>query len=154
MSQERIDRAERYIAAPVDIVYGAFVDPISILKWLPPSGSSAELIAFEPRPGGRFELRLSFDAPGTGKLEDNSDVVRGSFELLSPNEAILQHFQFESDDPKFAGTMAMRWSFAPDRSGTLVTVEVSDVPEGIAPEDHQKDLRSSLENLARLLEKR
>ncbi len=34
--------------------------------------------------------------------------------------------------------------------GTLVTIEATDVPPGISPEDHAVGLASSLENLAGL----
>jgi uncharacterized protein YndB with AHSA1/START domain len=88
---------------------GAFVDLQAILKWLPPKGSRATLEAFEPREGGAFCMKLVFDGPqARGKTQDDTDVVRGTFERLVPGQSITQRFSFVSDDPSFAGTMTMQ----------------------------------------------
>lgn len=68
---------------------------------------------------------------------------------LEPGQRIVQEINFDSDDPSFAGTMRMTWTFEPKGGGTRVTVRAENVPEGIRPEDHQAGLESSLANLAR-----
>jgi uncharacterized protein YndB with AHSA1/START domain len=151
---KRIDRAERHIDATAADVYAAFVDREHVLKWLPPEGARAELERFEPRPGGAFEMRLIFDSATGGKSDADSDVVRGTFEKLVPAASITQRFRFESDDPRFAGTMTISWRFAPNERGTLVSVEAAHVPQGISPTDHKRGMESSLANLARLVERR
>jgi hypothetical protein len=48
--------------------------------------------------------------------------------------------------------MTITWTFTPADGGTEVTVVAEDVPDGISQADHDAGLRSSLENLAALVE--
>ena len=68
-------------------------------------------------------------------------------------EHIVWTVEFPSDDPAFAGTMTMTWSFEPVGDATRVTVRASDVPSGIRPEDHAEGLASSLAQLTELCER-
>jgi uncharacterized protein YndB with AHSA1/START domain len=150
----RVDRATRVIAAEVDDVYQAFVDPEAVVKWLPPKGARATLEAFEPREGGAFCMTLVFEGPhARGKTQEDTDVVRGTFDRLVPGQSITQRFDFVSDDPDFAGTMTMRWTLRREGAGTRVSVSAENVPRGISPADHQNGMESSLENLAAYLER-
>ena len=54
---------------------------------------------------------------------------------LEPDRRIVGEADFVSDDPAYAGTMRMTWTFEPS-------------------EDHQVGLTSSLANLARFTEAR
>ncbi|WP_315919551.1 SRPBCC domain-containing protein [Mesorhizobium sp. SP-1A] len=146
----RTDTASKAIQAPPHAVYAAFVDPAALLQWLPPKGMAGALDAFEPTPGGRFWMTLTYsdDHATRGKTSEHSDVVRGEFVELIPDRRIVQRLRFESADPSFAGTMTMIWELNPDILGTFVSVTCEDVPEGISAEDHAKGLNSSLENLA------
>ena len=61
---------------------------------------------------------------------------------------------FESDDPAFAGEMKMTWSVSSVPGGTNVSIICENAPEGIGQEDHEAALRSTLDNLATLVERR
>ena len=150
----RIDSASRVIRASPEILYRAFVDPVSLVRWLPPSGMKAELQRFEPREGGTYRMVLSYEAAGhtPGKSSDHSDVVEGRFVELVPNVRVVQEIDFESDDPALAGTMRMIWSLVRVAAGTEVAITCENVPAGIAEEDHAVGLKSSLENLAAFVE--
>jgi len=152
-SVARTDQASRLINAPPRAIYRAFVDAVALAKWLPPRGMTAEIFAFEPRPGGAFRMALTYEAAGQrGKTEDNRDVVEGRFVELVEGERIVWAVTFKSDDPSFAGEMKMTWSFAPAPGGTEVTIIAENVPPGISKEDHDAGLRSTLENLAAFIE--
>jgi hypothetical protein len=60
--------------------------------------------------------------------------------------------EFDSEEPEFAGSMKMSWSFEGVDEGTEVIVRCEDVPEGIREEGHQAGLTSTLENLAKFTE--
>lgn len=147
-AQTRVDRASRVIAAPALAVYRALVDPVALAVWLPPEGMTARVEAFDAREGGRFRLVLVYSEPGAGKSAADSDIVEGRFVALVPGERVVQDIDFVSDDPAFAGTMRMTWSFTPHADGTFVAIACEHVPTGIRPEDHDAGLRSSLDNLA------
>jgi uncharacterized protein YndB with AHSA1/START domain len=113
--------------------------------------------AFDPRAGGRFSMSLSYqhaaDSPG-GKTTDDTDTFRGCVAELIPDEKVVWVVEFESGNPDFAGEMRVTWSLADGNPGTVVTVLCENIPPGIRPEDNEMGSRSSLENLARLLERR
>lgn len=154
--ERRTDTAFRTINAPADAIYAAFVDPGLLLQWLPPAGMSGRIDHFEPRAGGAFRIALTYDDPasaGRGKTTADTDVVEGRFVELAPGERVVQAVTFRSDDPQFAGEMTATWSFRSEVGGTKVTVVCTGVPPGVRKEDHDVGLRSSLENLARLVER-
>jgi uncharacterized protein YndB with AHSA1/START domain len=139
--------AMRFVPAPPEVVYEALVRPERLVRWLPPQGSTGQVDAFEPRAGGRIRITLRF-ATAPGKSGEHTDVIEGRFVELVPGERVVQAFSFRSDAPEFAGVMTMRWELVRQDGGTRVTVTAQDVPRGIAREDHEKGMASSLENLA------
>lgn len=147
----RTDRASRFVAARPAAVYRAFVDPEAWIAWLPPAGMSGRIEHFEPKPGGRYRMTLTYDAPehyGVGKSSEHEDTVEGEFVRLSPDREVVQRFVFELDDPDLAGVMTMTWMLEPAPAGTRVSIVCENVPVGISAEDHAAGLASSLENLA------
>lgn len=148
--ETRIDRGERVVAAPVSAVYRAMTEPDGLEAWLPPEGMTGQLERFEPWPGGGFRMVLTYLDPGAGhgKTSESTDVTEVEFAALVPEERIVQRVEFASEDPGFSGTMTMTWRLATVPEGTRVTVEATDVPPGISPEDHAAGLSSSLANLA------
>jgi uncharacterized protein YndB with AHSA1/START domain len=151
----RTDTASRIIKATPQAIYDAFVDPAALAAWLPPKGMRGDFQRFEPRPGGRYRMTLTYEAPDSathGKSAADADVVEGKFLELVPGERIVQQADFVSDDPAFAGTMTMSWILVPLPEGTEVTIIADNVPDGIGKADHAAGMASSLENLARFVE--
>ena len=150
----RVDRASRLVhASPAD-VYEAFARPGAMEQWLPPDTMTGTMVRFDFRAGGGYRMRLTYDArqDGRGKTSHDSDEVEVRFVHLEPQRRIVQEVDFESDDPSFAGTMRLTWTFVASAGGTRVTVRAENVPEGIRPEDHQAGLGSTLANLAAFTE--
>lgn len=154
-SSYRIDSASRVIAAPRQAIYEAFVNPESLVLWLPPEGMSAHIDAFDARAGGSYQLTLTYevDHSNPGKTSDNTDVSKGRFLELVPDTKIVLVGEFDSEDPAFSGEMVQTWFLEAVAIGTKVTLVNERVPEGIRKEDHDEGLNSTLENLARFVEK-
>ena len=150
----RTDRASRVIAAPLESVWTAFVDPQALEAWLPPGGMTGKFERFDARPGGSYRLVLTYsdaaDAPG--KATADSDIVEARFVDISPGERLVVAVDFVSDDPAYAGTMTMNWEVAAAGTGTRVDIVAEDVPDGISAEDHAAGLASSLAKLAAYVE--
>lgn len=154
-SGHRVDTATRVIRASPRTVYQAFLDPDALVAWLPPHGMNARVEQYEPRVGGAYRIALSYQSPHhstVGKTSQDTDVVRGRFIELVPNERIVQLVEFESEDPAFAGEMKMTWTLTAVPTGTAVDIRAENVPEGIRPEDHEAGFRSTLDNLAAFTE--
>jgi uncharacterized protein YndB with AHSA1/START domain len=146
----RTDRGSRVIAAPLDRVYAALVDPGQLVAWLPPEGMRGRFEHFDARAGGSYRLVLTYDdaAEAPGKATADSDVVDARFVEIVPGQRVVQAVDFVSDDPAFAGTMMMAWTVTDVDEGTRVDIVADDVPDGISAEDHRAGLESSLQNLA------
>jgi uncharacterized protein YndB with AHSA1/START domain len=150
----RTDMASRVIAAPLERVYSALVDPDALIEWLPPEGMSGRFERFDARPCGSYRMVLTYaDASGApGKATADSDIVEGRFLDVVPGARVVQAVDFVSDDPVYAGTMTMTWEVTAVDAGTRVEIRADDVPDGISAEDHAAGLASSLANLAAYLE--
>ncbi|MPY92297.1 MAG: ATPase [Acidimicrobiia bacterium] len=148
----RTDTASRLIAAPPELVFGAFIDPDALAAWLPPDGMSARLERWDLRPGGSYRLVLTYADPslGAGKATADTDIIEARFIDVAPGVRLVQEVDFVSDDPAFAGTMTMTWQVTPVDGATRVDFVAHDVPDGISAEDHVVGLASSLANPRRL----
>jgi uncharacterized protein YndB with AHSA1/START domain len=151
----RTDRAERVVAAPVYRVFEALVDRSSLEAWLPPEGMTARFERFDPTPGGSYRLVLTYTDPrgAPGKSSTGSDIVEVRYLDIVPDDRVVQAVDFVADDPAFAGTMTMTWTVEEHDRGTRVAIIAEDVPDGISAEDHEVGLNSSLDNLARHIER-
>ena len=151
----RTDRASRVIAAPLDSVWTAFVDPGALVVWLPPGGMTGRFERFDARPGGSYRMVLTYpDASGApGKATADSDIVEARFVDIVPGERVVQAVDFVSHDRANAGTMTMAWEVTAVDAGTRVDIVAEDVPDGISAEDHAAGLASSLTTLAAYLER-
>ncbi len=150
----RTDTASRVIAAPLDRVYAALIDPEALTAWLPPDGMSGRFERFDAKPGGSYRLVLTYADASTapGKTTAESDVVEARFVAIVPGVRVVQAVDFVSDDPAQAGTMTMTWGVTAVDQGTRVEFRADDVPAGISADDHAAGLTSSLANLAEYLE--
>ncbi|MDN7242823.1 SRPBCC domain-containing protein [Planococcus sp. N028] len=155
MISNRIDSASQVIMATPKAIYEAFMNPETLVLWLPPKGMSAQIDAFEPYVGGTYKLTLTYekDHENSGKTSENTDVAQGKFLELVPDTKIVLAGNFDSEDPAFSGVMTQTWYLEAVTEGTKVTIICENVPEGIRKEDHDEGLNSTLENLASFVEK-
>jgi uncharacterized protein YndB with AHSA1/START domain len=146
----RTDTASRVIAAPLDRVYAALVDPEALTTWLPPDGMSGRFERFDASPGGSYRLVLTYAEASTarGKTTADSDIVEARFVDIVPGVRVTQAINFVSDDPAQAGIMTMTWEVTAVEHGTRVEFRAENVPAGISADDHAAGLSSSLANLA------
>ena len=149
----RTDHAERLIAAPLVDVFAAFTSADKLARWLPPEGATGVFERHDLQAGGGFRFRLTFDDPDVEtKSDDDSDVVEVHIPTMDDGRLIVWEVEFESDDPRYSGTMAMHWYLSRKSGGTLVTIDAHHVPPGISAKDHVAGLNSSLANLAAVVE--
>ena len=146
----RTDSASRVIAAPIERVFAALIDPEDLTHWLPPDGMTGRFEHFDSRPGGSYRLVLTYKDPSAapGKTSADTDIVEARFIEIVPGSRVVQAVEFVSDDPALSGTMTMTWQVSGAEGGTRVEIVAGDVPDGISAEDHAAGLSSSLENLA------
>jgi len=154
-SQGATTSVSRTINAPRKAVYQAFLDPVSLASWLPPETMTGKVHQFEPWVGGKLRMSLVYQDPQqspSGKTSEDTDTFEGRFVELVPDEKVVWAVTFDSQDPGFAGEMRITWNLADAAEATEVTVRCENIPQGVRPEDNEMGSRSSLRNLAALLE--
>jgi len=155
MKSERIDRAERTVAASADKLYRAFLEPELLEEWLPPEGMAGKVHEINAFEGGGYVMSLYYGEAlpdVVGKTTEREDRFRVIFDELKPGMRVVQRVVFDASDPSFTGAMKQTWTLSTSGSSTRVSVACENVPPGVRPEDHAVGLRSSLEKLALVFE--
>ncbi|MCW2502195.1 MAG: hypothetical protein JWO79_479 [Actinomycetia bacterium] len=147
-------QVSRHVGASRAAVYQALVDPAAIARWRVPAGMSSVVHEFDAREGGRFRVSLTYDLPSaTGKSAAHPDSYHGHFAKLTPDEQVVEVFEFETADPSLRATMTMTTTLTDaDGGGTEVRIVHAGIPDAIPPADNETGTRMALSNLAHLLE--
>ncbi|UWM83607.1 SRPBCC family protein [Rhizobium sp. SRDI969] len=151
MTPSRSTTVSRFIAAPRERIYRAFLDPEAVATWLPPDTMKGIVDAFEGREGGAFSMSLVYpddEASQPGKTSDKIDTFQGRFARLVPDENIVWATVFESENEDYSGEMTVSTTLSPADGGTDVTMVCDNIPSGIRLEDNEEGCRSTLDNLA------
>jgi uncharacterized protein YndB with AHSA1/START domain len=131
----------------------ALIDADAVARWMVPTGMTSHVHTFDPREGGAFRISLTYDAPtGTGKTTAHTDTYHGRFMKLVPNEQVVEVVEFETDDPALQGEMTITFTLTDAEGGTEVYAVHDQLPPGLSPTDNETGWRSSLANLAALVE--
>lgn len=148
-------RTTRVIHASPEVIYDAFVDPAVLVAWLPPAGMTGRLHAFDPRPGGGYEMSLYYppdERHFRGKTAEREDRVVVRFVELAPPNRIVEAVRFVSDDAAFGGEMTLTVTIEPRANGSAVTLAFDGLPPGLRPEDNDAGAQLSLAQLAQRVE--
>ncbi|MGQ0536702.1 MAG: SRPBCC domain-containing protein [Methanobacteriota archaeon] len=140
-------RITRFLKAPPERVYKAYLDPDALAKWIPPNGFTGHVYHLDARVGGTF--RMSFSTINRSW----TSTFGGKYLELRPFERIVHTDKFE--DPALSQIeLKVTVTLKAVPGGTELTV----VQEGLdkmpkemssgAPEGWKQ----SIENLARLVE--
>lgn len=149
-------RSSRLIRAPRETIFRAFTDPAALAAWQVPGDMTAKVHAFDLRAGGGYRMSLFYpdsEHPNRGKTAGREDRFTARFLELTPPSRIVQAITFDSPDPAFAGEMIMTVTLVDRDGATEVTIAFDHLPPGIRPEDNDAGTRSSLEKLARYVER-
>jgi uncharacterized protein YndB with AHSA1/START domain len=131
-------------------VYEALTDQALIARWRFPGGMTSVV---EPQDDGGFRVTLTYEAPDAqGKTSGRSDVYRGRFTRLVPDELVVEVDEFETADPQLAGEMTMTITLRDADGGTELQAVHEGVPPGVVPADNELGWRMALDRLATLVE--
>ncbi len=137
-------RLHRFLKAPPERVYKAFLDPDAMAKWLPPHGFTGRVHRMDARVGGGYEM--SFRNFGTGQTHR----FGGTYLELTPPQRIRHTDQF--DDPALPGTMHVTIELRRVMTGTELTILQEGLPPQIPVESAHLGWQDSLALLAQLVE--
>ncbi len=137
-------RFHRVLRSSPEKVYKAFLDPDSMVKWLPPHGFTAKVHKADVRVGGGYQM--SFTNFGTGK----SHSFGCEYTELTPHTRIRYADKF--DDPNLPGEMHVTVSFRKVSCGTELEITQEGIPAAIPVEICYLGWQESLMLLAHLVE--
>lgn len=137
-------RLHRVLRAPAERVYGAFLDPDAMAKWLPPHGFTGKVHEMDARVGGGY--RMSFTNFGAG----TSHSFGGTYLELTPFERIRHTDVF--DDPTLPGEMQVTITLRSVACGTELEIVQEGIPTAIPVESCHLGWQDSLSLLAHLVE--
>lgn len=147
----------RIIKATPEEVYSAFIDPKALEIWQAPGNMTAKVHNFDLSIGGGYEMSLFYPESETkmkGKTTDKEDKYQARFVELIQNQKIIEAIKFDSSNADFAEEMIVEVTLNPLATGTRVTFFFKNIPDAIKPEDNEAGTISSLEKLARFVERR
>lgn len=146
-------RAERFIAASPEKVYGLLTDRDAVQHWRVPEGMTSHVHNFDPREGGTFRVSLTYDsADATGKTSAHTDTYHGKFVSLVPNSLVVERIEFESDHPEMTGEMTITYALSASGNGTHLLAVHEGLPKGVKPSDNELGWQMALDKLALLAE--
>lgn len=137
-------RLHRVMRCPAEHLYRAFLDPMAMVKWLPPHGFVAEVQHSDVRVGGGY--RMSFTNFRTGQ----SHAFGGTYVELIPGERIRYTDRF--DDANLPGEMQVTVTFRSVMGVTELSIIQENIPEAIPAEMCYLGWQESLLLLAQLVE--
>ena len=137
-------RLHRFLKAPPQRVYKAFLDPEAVVKWLPPHGFTGKVHKMNATVGGGY--KMSFTNLGTGQTHS----FGGTYLELTPHQRIRHTDEF--DDPNLPGTMQVTIELRKVMTGTEVDIVQEGLPPQIPVEFAYLGWQESLTLLANLVE--
>jgi uncharacterized protein YndB with AHSA1/START domain len=137
-------RLHRVLRATPERVYGAFLDPDAMAKWLPPNGFTGKVHQMDAKVGGTY--KMSFTNFTTGQ----SHSFGGKYLELVPHERIRYTDKF--DDPNLPGEMQATITLTKVFCGTELTIVQEGLPDAIPLEACYLGWQESLILLAKLVE--
>ena len=144
MSTKNTVRLHRVLAAKVENVYRAFLEPDALVRWMAPNGFTSKVHHLDATIGGTF--KMSFTNFTTGQEMS----FGGEYLELIPNERLRYTDQF--DDPNLPGIIEVTVTLKEVSVGTELTITQSGLPEVIPLEACYLGWQESLQNLARLVQ--
>ena len=137
-------RLHRVLRATPKRVYRAFLDPVAMVKGLPPNGFTGKIHRMDARVGGSY--KMSFTNFSTG----SSHTFGGTYLELVPHERLRYNDQF--DDPNLPGEMEVTITLREVACGTELHITQEGIPDAIPAEMCYLGWQESLVLLAKLVE--
>ena len=136
-------RLHRVFKTTPDRLYKAFINPETMVKWLPPNGFTGKVDKMDARVGGSYHM--SFTNFTTG----SSHSFGGEYLELVPGKRIVHTDRF---DAGLEGTMKVTIDMKKVMVGTEVNITQEGVPDAIPAEMCYLGWGESLELLKLLVE--
>jgi uncharacterized protein YndB with AHSA1/START domain len=87
----------RTLQAPIEAVYGAWIDPEKFSRWMSSPGVVARTPEMDARVGGKYRVEVRVES--TGELH----ITDGEYLEVIPNRKIVKTWRYTGDFKQFVG---------------------------------------------------
>lgn len=127
--------------APAELVFKAFTDPQILPRWFSPGPDIAmEVLAHEPRPGGRYRFRYR-------QPDGTISIVAGEFVEVAPPERLVFTWTWEEPDPHAGIKTLVTVAILDGKPGSEVVVTHENFPDEVSRARHDAGWRGTLARL-------
>ncbi len=137
----------RFIRAPREKVFDAFVTEALLSKWHCPRGMSVGTCSVDARVGGRYRLEMR-------SREGTSHIVGGTYRAVNRPQQLAYTWQWEGDSPMGGFESLIEVEFIAKDGGTELRMTHSGFPAAAAREGHSQGWSSCFNRLNDLLDAR
>jgi len=130
----------REIAAPADVLFGAWLDAQSLGSWLRPAGVKETRAQTDPRVGGTFRIVM---------VNDESSILHtGTYQEIDRPWRLV--FTWSSPATQFRDSI-VTVTFQPSSSSTLIEINQVGLPDHEAEASHSEGWSDILRELDRII---
>jgi uncharacterized protein YndB with AHSA1/START domain len=144
MTDDRVLRLERLIAAAPDKVFDAWAKPELLVKWWGPDGFDVPKCALEVRAGGSWLTTMR-------SPEGSLHTVSGVYRVIERPRRLVFTWAWDQDDGSRGHETEVTVTFEPAPGGTKLVLQQQSFVETESRDKHRHGWSSSFDCLARLL---
>lgn len=137
----------RFIRAPQEKVFDAFVTEASLRSWHAPRGMTVAACSVDAREGGRYRLEMR-------SHEGASHCVGGTYRSVKRPQQLAYTWQWEGDGPMSGVQTLIEVDFIAKDNGTELRMKHSGFPAAAARDGHTQGWSSTFNRLNDLLDPR
>jgi glutathione S-transferase len=131
---------ERFIKAPRDRVYAAWIDPAQLKLWFGPENVETHDLVADVRVGGKYRWDLS-------NPEGERMTVLGEYRELQPGKKIVFTWRWDDDEVWENRTSIMTVEFDDVDGGTQLRLRHEQLPSEESRDRHNQGWNSVLDKL-------
>jgi uncharacterized protein YndB with AHSA1/START domain len=136
----------RFINAPRDRVYAAWIDPAELRKWFGPENVQTRNLIADARVGGEFRWDLT-------NSEGEEMTMRGEFRELQPGRKIVFTWQWQDDEDWENHVSVVTVELSDRDNGTELRLVHEQLPNEASRDGHNEGWNSALDKLEKLVGK-
>ena len=137
----------RFIRAPREKVFDAFVDETTLRAWHAPRGMTVASCSVDAREGGRYRIEMR-------SREGASHSVGGTYRSIKRPQQLAYTWQWEGDSPMAGFETLIEVDFQAKDGGTELRMKHSGFPAAAARDGHNAGWSSTFNRLNDLLDPR
>ncbi|MFZ2651439.1 MAG: SRPBCC domain-containing protein [Burkholderiaceae bacterium] len=137
----------RFIRAPREEVFDAFVTESQLRRWQSPRGMTVASCSSDAREGGRYRIEMR-------SRDGSSHIVGGTYRSVKRPERLTYTWQWEGDSPMAGMQTLIEIDFTAKDGGTELRMKHSGFPAAAARDGHDAGWNSVFNRLNDLLDPR